>query len=59
MRFPRALDIRDDLTISDCMTATGVYDVCSGANVYINVSLADVMERVKFERKRKMEDSNE
>ncbi len=23
MRFPRALSIRDDLTIADCMTATG------------------------------------
>jgi DNA ligase-4 len=23
MRFPRALAIRDDLSIADCMTATG------------------------------------
>ncbi|KZT27881.1 ATP-dependent DNA ligase [Neolentinus lepideus HHB14362 ss-1] len=26
MRFPRALSIRDDLVISDCMTATGVME---------------------------------
>jgi hypothetical protein len=25
MRFPRALDIRDDLDISDCMTASGAH----------------------------------
>ena len=24
MRFPRALAIRDDLSIADCMTATGL-----------------------------------
>jgi hypothetical protein len=23
MRFPRAIAIRDDLTVADCMTATG------------------------------------
>ncbi|KAK7686237.1 DNA ligase (ATP) [Cerrena zonata] len=26
MRFPRALNIRDDLSLSDCMTASGVFD---------------------------------
>ncbi|KAM5533834.1 hypothetical protein V8D89_012497 [Ganoderma adspersum] len=26
MRFPRALSIRDDLTVADCMTATGVLE---------------------------------
>lgn len=25
MRFPRALGIRDDLTVADCVTATGAF----------------------------------
>ncbi|KAL5513056.1 LIG4 [Sanghuangporus vaninii] len=40
MRFPRAIAIRDDLGIEDCMSATAV------------------LESLKSERKRKMEDSD-
>ncbi|KAH8116296.1 DNA ligase 4 [Phellopilus nigrolimitatus] len=41
MRFPRAISIRDDLNIADCMSATAV------------------LESMKTERKRKMEDMND
>ena len=58
MRFPRAIAIRDDLTIADCMTATG-NDYCqlTSLNVVTNLTAA-VLESMKSERKRKMEDTD-
>ncbi|CDO73307.1 hypothetical protein BN946_scf185008.g69 [Trametes cinnabarina] len=41
MRFPRALQIRDDLSIADCMSASAL------------------LEHIRSEKKRKMEDSQE
>lgn len=33
MRFPRALGIRDDLTVADCVTATGACQSCVRSEV--------------------------
>ncbi|KAI0352380.1 DNA ligase 4 [Trametes cingulata] len=41
MRFPRALQIREDLSVEDCMTATNILD------------------SIRSEKKRKMEDATE
>lgn len=60
MRFPRALQIRDDLSIADCMTASG--ERCAnwsgGLNIYSWMFLA-VLEGIRSEKKRKMEDDTE
>ncbi len=60
MRFPRALQIRDDLSIADCMTASGKRCVDSGGglSIYSRVSPA-VLESIRSEKKRKMEDDTE
>jgi len=34
MRFPRALSIRDDLSVADCMTATGPWVVVNLLDTY-------------------------
>jgi DNA ligase-4 len=52
MRFPRALSIRDDLSIADCMTASGAFFVF---HRYKNLPVSAVLESMRFERKRKME----
>ena len=58
MRFPRALAIRDDLSIADCMTATG-----ESAETLATHRIADlpkaVLESLKNVRKRKMEEKEE
>lgn len=38
MRFPRALQIRDDLEISDCMTASGTYSYSLVCTVKLSAS---------------------
>lgn len=53
MRFPRALGIRDDLSIADCMTASGAF-LAIGLARKIDRSLA-ILESMRSERKRKME----
>lgn len=60
MRFPRALQIRDDLSIADCMTASGkrCTNWGGGLNLYSWISLA-VLEGIRSEKKRKMEDDTE
>ena len=52
MRFPRALVIREDLSIADCMTASGkqFHPLCSSYS-----PLPAVLESMRAERKRKME----
>lgn len=62
MRFPRALSIRDDLSIADCMTASGLFLV-SIHSLDIVADLDDpelaVLESLRNERKRKMEETKE
>lgn len=52
MRFPRALSIRDDLGIEDCMTASGLFPLA----VYSPLTqiTSAVLETMRAERKRKM-----
>ena len=56
MRFPRALSIRDDLSIADCMTASGIsffsLFFLLAKFKYSNIA---VMESLRSERKRKLE----
>ena len=54
MRFPRALAIRDDLDITDCLTASGTSADPSTASVSQTPA---VLDSVRSDRKRKM--SNE
>ncbi|KAG6857461.1 hypothetical protein H0H87_003528 [Tephrocybe sp. NHM501043] len=54
MRFPRALSIRDDLSIADCMTATGFVRSSLLAEAVLNVS-TEILESMRSEKKRKME----
>lgn len=54
MRFPRALSIRDDLSIGDCLKASGAFSLH-----YLVVSLSyistEVTESIISDKKRKME----
>ena len=54
MRFPRALSIRDDLTVNDCLTASGLYFLLS-AVVLLSHSLTGITETIISKKKRKME----
>ena len=57
MRFPRALGIREDLGIADCMPASGACYTSGERKVMI--SLLAVFENVRSDKKRKMEDDTE
>ena len=59
MRFPRALSIRDDLTIADCMTATGAPIPVLSDGTVIKPNNTGVLENIRSEKKRKMEDDDE
>lgn len=59
MRFPRALSIRDDLTVADCMTATGTPISVSSDGTVIKPNNTGVLENIRSEKKRKMEDNDE
>ena len=64
MRFPRALQIRTDLTIADCMTATCEwFPSTTAVTMWLVVPplimLAAVLEGIRSEKKRKMEDDDE
>jgi hypothetical protein len=54
MRFPRALSIREDLSLSDCITASGAVLHSLGYHSFLSLSLA-ILEVVRSEKKRKME----
>lgn len=61
MRFPRALGIRDDLTVADCVTATGAYTSPLSARFmsrrrYVSLLISALFESVRSERKRKREE---
>ena len=58
MRFPRALSIRDDLSIADCMTATGIMIGSLRIFLVSDATVAAVLESMKTERKRKMENKD-
>lgn len=53
MRFPRAVMIRDDLSVADCMTASGTSDLCLLPEVKLTNPLA-VLEMSRNQKKRKM-----
>jgi len=55
MRFPRALAIREDLNIDDCLTASGAF-LGQPYSFYLIKALV-VLDSVRSDRKRKM--SNE
>jgi DNA ligase 4 len=55
MRFPRALSIRDDLSIADCMTASGIFLFSFFFPGKIYKFIIAVMDSLRTERKRKME----
>lgn len=59
MRFPRALSIRDDLSVADCMTARGKYISCVVSFLALIFVMVDVMENFKSEKKRKTEEEEE
>lgn len=54
MRFPRALQIRDDLSIGDCMSASGTCLVCEKEKLQIFATIA-ILDGIRSEKKRKME----
>jgi DNA ligase-4 len=58
MRFPRALSIRDDLSISDCITASGAVCRSFGLSFFL-LDPSAVLETVRSEKKRKMENVTE
>jgi DNA ligase-4 len=55
MRFPRALSIRDDLSIEDCMTASGMSVFVSISRLFTGKASTAVLESLRSEKKRKME----
>lgn len=67
MRFPRALQIRDDLSIADCMTASGTSQFGCGTlfatpppfRCPLMQACLAVLESIRSEKKRKMEDDDE
>lgn len=59
MRFPRALNIRDDLTVADCMTATGAPITAFSAGALLNLVCLGILEGIRSEKKRKMDDEDE
>ena len=54
MRFPRALNIRDDLNLTDCLTASGKCFLLYAA-VSLSHSRTGVTESIITKKKRKME----
>ncbi|KAG6891206.1 DNA ligase (ATP) [Termitomyces sp. Mi166 len=55
MRFPRALSIRDDLSIADCMTATGTRSIDFLLLERAVTGFTEILESIRSEKKRKME----
>lgn len=58
MRFPRALSIREDLSLADCVTASGALFPSLGYRPSYHQELA-ILEVVRSEKKRKMENVTE
>lgn len=56
MRFPRSLGIRDDLTVEDCMTATGMEEVYPNES-YTHHMIA-LFDTFKERKKRKMSEDD-
>lgn len=56
MRFPRALAIRDDLDINDCLTASGMSSVLSHRPNFHRKPV--VLDSIRSDRKRKMSDES-
>lgn len=59
MRFPRALSIREDLSLSDCITASGAVLLFGGAIVFLTIKHLAILDVVRSEKKRKMENVSE
>jgi hypothetical protein len=58
MRFPRAMSIREDLSASDCVTTSGAFIGFSSAH-FLTPELLEILETVRSEKKRKMENVTE
>lgn len=59
MRFPRAISVRDDLSVADCITASGAVLHFFGAIVFLTIKHSAILETVRSEKKRKMENVTE
>jgi hypothetical protein len=55
MRFPRALSIREDLSVTDCATASGAVICLYGFRALFLTGILAILETVRSEKKRKME----
>jgi DNA ligase-4 len=55
MRFPRAMAIREDLSVADCATASGAMIRLYGFRAFFLTNILAILETVRSEKKRKME----
>lgn len=55
MRFPRALAIRDDLDIEDCLTASGKYRFFIWVLAVAYIVFTALLDSLRSGKKRKME----
>jgi DNA ligase 4 len=59
MRFPRAVSIRDDLSIADCMTATGKCVNSTACDCQLHDMPSEILQDMTTMKKRKVEEETE
>lgn len=59
MRFPRALAIRENLSVSDCIAASGAVVGFISVFILLTFERLGILEAVRSEKKRKMENAPE